>query len=216
MKIRLRIYAYRVNRLLVTKWLLRWFILLVIFIWISVWYFSMQVKVFGTATIIKPTPSRYLDSNDYRRVNLYKSRVISKITLEQKYKSLGQEYYSPNMKDYLIDIDRVLREKGLDNNEVFIKGMFYVGQQESHWGQYTVSSFNIKGGHPTGIFQFLPGTFQSVSNGDIFNAEDQVRAFVTMAERNRVDEFAVMFQCNYSPCLSSKIKNCLFNYWECR
>jgi hypothetical protein len=101
----------------------------------------------------------------------------------------------------------VLCKKGFDNDEKFIKGMFYIGQQESHWNLSRVSSFNIKGGFPTGIFQFLPGTFMSVSDGDIFNPEDQIRAFVTMWERGRCDEFAVVYTCNYEPCLSEEVKS---------
>jgi len=214
--IRIRVSFNRINNLELTKWLFRWVVLLLSFLWIVLFYWSLQVKVLNTIVVIKPVPNKYLNSNEVRQVNVYKSRNVSKYTLEQRYRKIGREYYADNMQVYLKDIDKVLREKGLENNELFIQGMFYVGQQESHWGRHSVSSFNIKGGHPTGIFQFLPGTFMSVSSGDIFNPEDQVRAFVTMVERNRVDEFAVMFQCNYPPCLKSEVRNCLFNYYSCR
>lgn len=120
-------------------------------------------------------------------------RSIKKYTLEEKYRVLAGGYFYQNVVPYLPLIDTVLTEKGLEDNAYFIQVMFFIGQHESHWNTHSVSSFNVGGEHPTGIFQFLPSTFRSVSNGNIFDAEDQIRAFITMVERGRVDEFATLF-----------------------
>jgi len=175
--------------------------------WGNLYSISNEVDRDITYFTSSPVPQEYLRTSDISILGGIPSRTIDKITLEDKYRALGGIYYADNMKPYLPAIDCVLSEKGLDWDEKFIKGMFYVGQQESHWGWNRISRFNIKGGHPTGIFQFLPGTFRSVSDGDIFNPKDQVRAFITMWERGRTDEFAVMFKCNYPPCLDIDIKS---------
>jgi hypothetical protein len=138
--------------------------------------------------------------------------AIEYIPLKQKYQFLAQEHYADNIEPFLPLIDKVLVEKGLDNDGLFVQGMFYVGQHESHWRPYAVSSFVIAGENPTGIFQFLPSTFRSVSSGDIFNPEDQIRAFVTMVERDRIDEYHVMFVCSYPPCLSAEQKVYMFSF----
>lgn len=156
----------------------------------------------------------------------------SLVTLEDKYSRLGGKYYASNMRPYLNVIDSVLREEGLDQNALFVKAMFYIGQQESHWRKDAVSGTPIahckRNGsflslygavsrcangdvqvhkeYATGIFQFLPSTFKKVSNGNIFDPEDQIRAFIVMVETGRIDEFATLFICNYPPCLDSQIK----------
>lgn len=167
--------------------------------------------------------TEYLNQNTEGVVQLNsyeQKRLISYIqtgenpapSLEEKYSVLAGEHFYPNVYPYLADIDAVLIEKGLDTDTELVKIMFYVGQRESGWGQYRVSSFNIGGENPTGIFQFLPSTFRSVSSGNIFNVQDQVRAFVTMMERGRVDEYHVMFVCSYAPCLTYAQKEYAFNY----
>ncbi|MFC1780152.1 hypothetical protein ACFLY9_00445 [Patescibacteria group bacterium] len=147
------------------------------------------------------------EGGNIKRVNSYTPINISELSLEERYRNIAGEYYSANIDQYLPAIDKVLQEKDLDNDKKFIKGMFYIGQQESHWSPLRISSFNIKGSFPTGIFQFLPGTFMSVSDGDIFNPEDQIEAFITMWERGRCDEFAVVYTCNYPPCLNEEGKS---------
>lgn len=164
------------------------------------------------------------DQEDSEQINIIKEKNIREIqyykisrdvsTIEEKYKNLAGVHYSQTIEPHLSTIDKVLIEKGLDKDALFIQAMFYIGQHESHWRPSAVSSFIIEGGHPTGIFQFLPGTFRSVSAGNIFNAEDQIRAFVTMIERGRADEFQTIFICSFAPCLSREAKSYILNYSE--
>jgi hypothetical protein len=182
-------------------------VIITAYLWIDLYDISRNVNKNYTYFSSSPVPHEYLNTSDIKVLGYFTSQNIDKISLEEKYKKLTQEYYAVNIVQYLPIIDEVLVERDLDNNEKFIQGMFYIGQQESHWSTFRISRFNIKGGHPTGIFQFLPGTFRSVSKGDIFNARDQINAFVTMWERGRCDEFAVMFTCNYSPCLKKEVKD---------
>ena len=130
------------------------------------------------------------------KIAIEKSEIVAEIekeALKDKYEVLAGVYYYANVEAYLQIIDEVLSEKGLDNNALFIQAMFFIGQHESHWNTGSKSSMNVGREYPTGIFQFLPSTFRSVSGGDIYNAEDQIRAFVTMVERSRVDEFSTLF-----------------------
>ncbi len=203
MKLRIRLDT---NNLTLCKWLFWGAILFSIFNWGKFYSLSNEVERDTTYFASSPVPHEYLKTSYISMNTNVPVRKIDKISLEDKYRLLGGVYYAENMKPYLPAIDKVLSENELDYNEKFIKGMFYVGQQESHWAWYRVSRFKIKNGHPTGIFQFLPGTFRSVSDGYIFDAEDQIRAFVTMWKRSRTDEFAVMFKCNYPPCLDQEIK----------
>jgi len=125
----------------------------------------------------------------------------------------------------------VLFENGLAEDEKFIQVMFYVGLHESWWNNNSVArtpivhckpasggkaygsvlSCNegdglIKREYPTGIFQFLPSTFRTVSKGDVFSTEDQVQAFITMLERGRADEFETIFRCTFEKCLTPELK----------
>jgi hypothetical protein len=171
---------------------------------------------FGNRTffLLKQTQGPVVTSSleSEHRLRSFTMSKISKLPLEVRYRLLAGEYYSENTTQFLPIIDKVLTEKGLQDDELFIKGMFYVGEHESHWNVDRVSSQNIGGGHPTGIFQFLPGTFMSVSDGDIYNVEDQVRAFITMWERGRCDEFEVVFVCGWRPCLDGEVNNYLLKF----
>lgn len=130
------------------------------------------------------------------------------ITLQEKYKNLAGYYCYPNVEPHLDDIDKVLKTKGLDNDALFIQAMFFIGQYESHWNTGSLSGSSVGSEHPTGIFQFLPSTFRTVSRGNIYDATDQIYAFVTMVERGRVDEFATLFL----PGLSQEAKSYVMNY----
>lgn len=172
-------------------------------------YSTMETR----ATTVQSSQGPLNEQNFENRLFFYRKTNNAKLLpLKLKYKLLSGPYYVPEVEPHLEEINRALAKHNLDFNSKFIKGMFYVGQQESHWTHWRISSNEIKGGHPTGIFQFLPGTFRSVHNGDIFNAEHQVEAFVTMVERGRVDEFSVMFTCNYEPCMDEEIESYLMEY----
>lgn len=137
--------------------------------------------------------------------------AVEKIKYERllkKYKKLAGPYYYVNVEPYLPMIDRVLKEKRLDNDAYFVQAMFFIGQHESHWQTHSISGSEYGGEHPTGIFQFLPSTFRSVSYGNIYNAEDQVRAYITMVERGRVREFGTL----YIPTLSSAVELYVLNF----
>lgn len=138
-------------------------------------------------------------------------RKVKKMTLKQRYQNLAGVQYGDNIKQYLPQINKVLKKRGYEDNELFIQVMFYVGQHESHWNVYSVSGATYGGEHATGIFQFLPSTFRSVSSGNIFSVEDQVDAFVTMFEHDRLDEYGVMYICGFGPCLSYEAKVYAFN-----
>jgi hypothetical protein len=127
------------------------------------------------------------------------------VILQEKYKKLAGYYYYPNVEPYLPEIDNILTSKGLDNNALFIQAMFFIGQHESHWNTGSVSASSVGSEHPTGIFQFLPSTFRTVSRGNIYDETDQIYAFVTMVERGRVDEFATLFIPGLSPAAKSYV-----------
>ncbi|MBU0975457.1 MAG: hypothetical protein ABIE03_02335 [Patescibacteria group bacterium] len=167
-----------------------------------------------TVSIVQLSHGPIDNEDEWLRIYEYRDTNNAKILpLKLKYQLLGGKYYIAEVEPFLADIEKILSKRGYDFDEKFIKGMFYVGQQESHWTPWRVASIEIGGGHPTGIFQFLPGTFRSVSSeGDIFYPEDQIDAFVTMVERDRVDEFAVMFTCNYEPCIDNEIRDYMFNF----
>ncbi len=122
-----------------------------------------------------------------------KISVVKKDELLAKYQRLGGAYFSYNIIPYLADIDAVLSKYGLDENALFIRTMFFVGQHESHWNIHSVSGSSVGTEHPTGLFQFLPSTFRTVSAGNIFSAHDQIEAFVTMYLRGRLDEFGTLY-----------------------
>ncbi|MDD3647584.1 MAG: hypothetical protein PHS44_03750 [Candidatus Dojkabacteria bacterium] len=169
-------------------------------------YFVFENKV----TTVQLSHGPITNEDNWVRLYAYKDTNNKKITpLKLKYQQIAGKYYVKELEPYLADIEKVLTKRGYDFDEKLIKGMFYVGQQESHWTPWRVASNEIGGGHPTGIFQFLPGTFMSVSDGNIFKPEDQIDAFITMYERGRIDEFAVMFACNYEPCLEADLRNYL-------
>ncbi len=137
-----------------------------------------------------------LDNDMSKRIVEKREEIVIKAkadALMEKYQKLAGRYYYAGVEDYLPIIDKVLKEKGLDEDAFLVQAMFFIGQHESHWNTQSVSSFSVGREHPTGIFQFLPSTFRSVSDGDIFNAEDQIRAFITMTERGRIDEYATLF-----------------------
>jgi hypothetical protein len=126
-------------------------------------------------------------------------REIGKHDLAERYKVLAGPYYYSNVEPYLEIVDKVLTEKGLEEDSLFIQAMFFVGQHESHWQTTSVSGATYGGEHAVGMFQFLPSTFRSVSSGDIYNAEDQIRAYVTMAQRGRLKEFGTLYIGSLSP-----------------
>lgn len=117
---------------------------------------------------------------------------VGTVTLEERYRALAGKHYYSNVTPYLPVIDKVLAEEGLDGNAYFIQVMFFIGQRESHWNTGSISGFTVGSEHPTGIFQFLPSTFRSVSKGNIFNGEDQISAYITMCKRGRIREFSTL------------------------
>lgn len=129
-------------------------------------------------------------------------------SLEDKYRALGGSHYYSNVEPYLTLIDKVLKERGLDNDALFIQAMFFIGQHESHWNTMSISGSSYGGEHPTGIFQFLPSTFRSVSRGNIFDAEDQIRAYVAMIEAGRAREYGTL----YIPTINPEAKAYVLNY----
>jgi len=132
---------------------------------------------------------------------------IGTVTLEERYRALAGKHYYSNVTPYLPIIDKVLVEKGLDGNTYFIQVMFFIGQRESHWNTGSISSYTVGTEHPTGIFQFLPSTFRSVSGGNIFNAEDQIRAYVTMCQRGRIREFSTLALPELNPAARAYMKS---------
>lgn len=132
---------------------------------------------------------------------------VKTVSLQDKYRRLAGSYYYSNVEPYLPIIDKVLSERGLDNDELFIQAMFFIGQYESHWNTQSISGSTYGGEHPTGIFQFLPSTFRSVSSGDIFDAEGQIRAYVTMVERGRVREYGTLYLPGLSPIVRGYVVN---------
>jgi len=126
-------------------------------------------------------------------------RIIKEYTLTERYEVLAGKYYYSSVVPHLATIDKVLTEKGLENDKYFIQAMFFIGQRESHWNPNSVSGYSVGKEHPTGVFQFLPSTFKTVSNGNIYNIEDQIRAYITMVERGRVDEFSTLFLKELTP-----------------
>lgn len=166
-----------------------------------------------------PTPveAAVIEVNEYERNTIetkiafersiipMKSTVttVDKEKLIKKYQKLAGPYYYDTVLPYLADIDTVLVEKGYDTDANLVKAMFYIGQHESHWNIYSVGG----GGLYYGIFQFMPGTFRSVSDGDIFNAQDQIRAFVTMVERHRVDEYGTLYIGTLDPSVVGYVLN---------
>jgi hypothetical protein len=123
--------------------------ILLTFGWLDIYLSSilfLNPKVIKAEVIQGPGFASELES--IKRVYSFTSRTIDKLSLEEKYRNIAGEYYSANIKQFLPVIDEVLCKKGFDNDEKFIKGMFYIGQQESHWNPSRVSSFNIKGGFP--------------------------------------------------------------------
>lgn len=140
-----------------------------------------------------------------KRIELVKK--VKTVSLQDKYRRLAGSYYYSNVEPYLPIIDKVLSERGLDNDELFIQAMFFIGQYESHWNTNSICGSTYGGEHPTGMFQFLPSTFRSVSNGDIFDAEDQIRAYVTMVERGRVREYGTLYLPGLSPIVRGYVMN---------
>lgn len=153
------------------------------------------------------------------------------IPLEKKYQEMGGAYYNPKVNGDLAIVEKVLSEHGLDEDAKFVQIMFYVGLHESWWNSSSVAGTPIvhcspagggraygsvlscrsgdtwlKKEYPTGIFQFLPSTFRTVSSGDIYNTEEQIRAFVIMVERGRADEFETIFRCTFEKCLTPELK----------
>lgn len=145
-------------------------------------------EVYDKVSIIDSKMSERIIDKKNEVVDIAKSKA-----LEEKYQKLAGRYYYAGVEAYLPIIDEVLTEKGLDDDTFLVQAMFFIGQHESHWNTQSVSSFSVGREHPTGIFQFLPSTFRSVSSGDIFNARDQIEAFITMTERGRIDEYATLF-----------------------
>lgn len=134
-------------------------------------------------------------------------RESREISLQEKYHALAGPYYYSNVEPYLSVVDKVLTLKGLDNDAFFIQAMFFIGQYESHWNTRSVSSSTYGGEHPTGIFQFLPSTFRSVSRGNIYDAESQIWAYVAMVERGRVREFGTLYISSLNPMVKAYVVN---------
>lgn len=177
--------------------------------WIRPVYAQTQTESASNSPYIEVVNENMMDftAREKTRALMYVTTgIVEGPTLEEKYQQLGGNQYSDYIKPYLEIIDNVLVEKGLDENSYFVQLMFYIGMQESHWGQYRVSSLWVGREHPTGIFQFLPSTFRSVSKGDIFNAEHQIRAFITMVQNGRIDEFQTLWRCRMN-CLSPEVKS---------
>ena len=124
------------------------------------------------------------------------TRSIKQYTLAEKYQAAAGKYYYSNVEAYLPIIDKVLTENGLENDNRFIKVMFFVGQHESHWNTQS-NNANLY----FGLFQFHKSTFKSVGGTNIYDAEDQIRAFVTMAERGRLREFGTIYIKTLDPSL---------------
>ena len=143
-----------------------------------------------------------VDYEDLRKENSDTGIEVEKVSLEQKYRDLASYHYYDNVEPYLPIIDRILKQRGLDNDPLFIQAMFFIGQHESHWNTMSISGSSYGGEHPTGIFQFLPSTFRSVSRGDIFDAEDQITAYVAMIEAGRAREYGTL----YIPTLNPEAK----------
>lgn len=61
---------------------------------------------------------------------------------------------------------------------------------ESRFDPNAKNSMMIGSERASGLFQFLPSTWRTVSNGDIWSVEDQTEAFVTMVGRGRIREWA--------------------------
>jgi hypothetical protein len=211
--------SVRINKLIFIK-RVSWITVKGIFLsWITAFYFLMYCDPSPfKAETFKTNPTKdkvqyVIEPSDSvkTRIAIYPNfRELDDI--QNKYKMLGQQHYSPTIEPHIEIIHKVLIEKGLQNDMLFIQAMFYIGQHESHWNARSISSFNINGEHPTGIFQFLPSTFISVSKGDIFNVEDQIRAFINMVERGRADEFQTLFICSYPPYLDPEAKYYLLNF----
>ncbi len=161
-----------------------------------------NVKSFDSDIISKQTANVMVIKSDDVIEN------VKVAVLQEKYRKLAGSYYYSNVEPYLEIIDKVLAEKGLDDDVLFIQAMFFIGQHESHWNTGSISGFSVGREHPTGIFQFLPSTFRSVSSGDIYDAEDQIRAYVTMVERGRIREFGTL----YLPGLSPIVEQYVINY----
>lgn len=168
---------------------------------------AQEEKEYVEESVQKPSKSDVEEVGDLKAETSVFYKFYDCI-LEDKYKKLAGEYFFGNVKPYLPIIDDILSEKGLDNDALFIQAMFYIGQHESHWNTGAVSGATYGGEHATGLFQFLPSTFRSVSKGNIYNAEDQIRAYVTMAERGRLHEFGTL----YIKTLNPSVKAYACNY----
>lgn len=171
---------------------------------------------FYTSLMVEPVIAKE-EVNVELEKSVEESTIVSSvlgnaITLDQKYKILGREHYTSNIEPYLEIIDKVLVEENLDKDSLFIQTMFYIGQHESHWNPNSVSSAFVGSEHPTGIFQFLPSTFRTVSKGNIYNPEDQIQAFIVMARNGRIDEFGTMYIHGYGPYLSKEAKAYMFSF----
>ncbi len=128
--------------------------------------------------------------------------AIKEINKEEYLNKIGGEFFTNESRVYSEEIYDVLSETGYFNDVDFVQTMLYVGLHESHWSPGTISGFEVGTGkeHPTGVFQFLQSTFNTVSDGDIYNIEDQIKAYITMHERDRLGEFHVLYVCNYDFC----------------
>lgn len=131
-------------------------------------------------------------------------REIGEYTLREYYEMLAGEYLTGDIEPHLEIIDKVLVERGYRKDKEFVRRMFYTGHQESHWNMGSKGGFeHLEVWYDTmGAFQFVPGTFYSVNpEGNIDSLKDQLHAFITMVEHDRLKEFEVTFTCNYEPCL---------------
>lgn len=176
----------------------------------AILFYPLALSVLIIATFIhnpKPEPIEIRQVSTVKiKSKPVQGRVIKRYTIEEKYKDVAGVHLNEYNQPFLKLIDEKLIEHDLEKDDSLITGMLYIGTHESHWGVNTVSSYNVYGEHPTGIFQFLPSTFKSVyPDGDIFNPEHQIEAFLRMYKNGRIDEFQTLYVRNFEPFLETDI-----------
>lgn len=134
--------------------------------------------------------------------------ILRAETRSERYERLGGRFLTKWVEPHIEVIDRVLIERGYAEDPQLIQTMFYVGEHESHWRMEARGGFDYEGTHytPIGAFQMLDGTFRAWNpTGSVYSLEDQLHAFVTMYENDRVHcgQFHVMCpnSCGWEPCL---------------
>ena len=108
---------------------------------------------------------------------------------------IGVGVSDENGRKILDRVEDVLRQRGYGNDVEMYELTVRILWCESRLdplakNRQAVVVGGISYGHASGLFQFLPSTFASVSNGDIWSVEDQTNAYVTMVEQGRIIEWA--------------------------